>query len=159
MAAEQAADMYEAAKVIVLPSKNVGIGYAALAATDLTAEPDEVKAQMEDAMSRVTAGYVSPAIRDTQIEGVNINNGDIMGIIGKEIVIVVDKQISAAVALADALLSRDNAFMLTAFVGEDVSEEEQATVESRIREMHPAAEVYFAHGGQAIYPYIFVAEG
>ena len=158
MAAEQAADMYEAARVIVLPSKNVGIGYAALAATDIEAEPDEVKAQMEDAMSRVTAGYVSPAIRDTQIEGVNINNGDIMGIIGKEIIIVVDKQISAAVALADALLSKEGTFMLTAFVGEDVSEEEQATVEDRIRAMHPGAEVYFAHGGQAIYPYIFVAE-
>ena len=48
--------------------------------------------------------------------------------------------------------------MLTAFVGEDVSEEEQATVEERIRAMHPDAEVYFAYGGQAIYPYIFVAE-
>ena len=158
MAAEQARDMYEAARVIVLPSKNVGIGYAALAATDIETDPDDVKAQMEDAMSRVTAGYVSPAIRDTQIEGVNINNGDIMGIIGKEIVIVVDKQVSAAVALADALLSRDDAFMLTAFVGEGVSEEEQATVEERIRSMHPAAEVYFAYGGQSIYPYIFVAE-
>lgn len=158
MAAEQAADMYDGARVIVLPSKNVGVGYAALAATDLTAEPDDVKAQMEDAMSRVTAGYVSPAIRDTQIEGVNINNGDIMGIIGKEIIIVIDKQISAAVALADALLSRNGAFMLTAFVGEGVSEEEQAAVEERIRSMHPSAEVYFAYGGQSVYPYIFVAE-
>lgn len=158
MAAEQAAEMYENANVIVLPSKNVGIGYAALAATDITAEPDEVKASMEEAMSRVTAGYVSPAIRDTNIEGVNINNGDIMGIIGKEIVIVVDKQISAAVALADALLSKEDAFMLTAFVGEDVTPEEQQTVEAKIRELRPDAEVYFAYGGQAIYPYIFVAE-
>lgn len=158
MAAEQAADMYSEARVIVLPSKNVGIGYAALAATDVTAEPDEVKAQMEDAMSRVRAGYVSPAIRDTQIEGVNIHDGDIMGIIGKEIIIVIDKQISAAVALADALLSKEGTFMLTAFVGEDATEEEQAAVEAKIRELHPDAEVYFAYGGQAVYPYIFVAE-
>ena len=158
MAAEQAADMYTEARVIVLPSKNVGIGYAALAATDVTAEPDEVKAQMEDAMSRVRAGYVSPAIRDTQIEGVNIHDGDIMGIIGKEIIIVIDKQISAAVALADALLSKEGTFMLTAFVGEDATEEEQAAVEAKIRELHPDAEVYFAYGGQAVYPYIFVAE-
>ena len=158
MAAEQAADMYSEARVIVLPSKNVGIGYAALAATDITAEPDEVKAQMEDAMSRVRAGYVSPAIRDTQIEGVNIHDGDIMGIIGKEIIIVIDKQISAAVALADALLSKEGTFMLTAFVGEDATEEEQAAVEAKIRELHPDAEVYFAYGGQAVYPYIFVAE-
>ncbi|MBR7117170.1 MAG: DAK2 domain-containing protein [Clostridia bacterium] len=158
MAAEQARDLYTEANVIVLPSKNVGIGYAALAATDITAEPDEVKAAMEDAMARVTAGYVSPAIRDTQIEGVNIKDGDIMGIIGKEIVVAVDKQITAAVALADALLSKEGTFMLTAFVGEDVTEEEQAAVEEKINALHPDAEVYFTYGGQAIYPYIFVAE-
>ena len=158
MAAEQAAELYTDANVIVLPSKNVGVGYAALAATDITAEPEEVKAAMEEAISRVTAGYVSPAIRDTQIEGVNIHDGDIMGIIGKEIVIVINNQISAAVALADALLSRDDAFMLTGFVGEGVSEEEQAAVEEKIRALHPSAEVYFAYGGQSVYPYIFVAE-
>ena len=158
MAAEQAAELYTDARVIVMPSKNVGVGYAALAATDITADPDEVKAAMEDAISRVTAGYVSPAIRDTQIEGVNIHDGDIMGIIGKEIVIVINNQVSAAVALADALLSRGDAFMLTAFVGEDVSEDEQAVVEEKIKALHPSAEVYFAYGGQSIYPYIFVAE-
>ncbi len=158
MAAEQAAELYTDANVIVMPSKNVGVGYAALAATDITAPPEEVKAAMEEAISRVTAGYVSPAIRDTQIEGVNIHDGDIMGIIGKEIVIVINNQISAAVALADALLSRNDAFMLTAFVGEGVSEEEQAAVEEKIRTLHPSAEVYFAYGGQSVYPYIFVAE-
>jgi len=158
MAAEQAADLHEDAKVIVLPSKNVGIGYAALAATDITAEPEEVKQQMEEAMSRVTAGYVSPAIRDTQIEGVNIKDGDILGIIGKEIVVSIDKQVSAAVALADALLSKEGTFMLTAFVGKDAPADEVATVEEKIRMLHPDAEVYFTDGGQEIYPYIFVAE-
>ncbi len=158
MAAEQAGELYSDASVIVLPSKNVGVGYAALAAADLTAEPEELKASMLESISRVTAGYISPSIRDTQIDGVNINNGDTLGIIGKEIVVSVQSRVTAAVALADALLSKENVFMLTAFVGEDAEEEEIKLIEEKIRAMHPDVEIYFANGGQDIYPYIFVAE-
>ncbi len=158
MAAEQAASLYTDARVIVLPSKNVGVGYAALAATDITAPADEVKAAMEEAISRVVAGYVSPAIRDTQIEGVNIANGDFIGIVGKEIVITHEKQLNTAVALADALLTGKDRFMLTAFIGKDAQGDEVAAVEEMIRSMHPTAEIYFTSGGQDIYPYIFVAE-
>jgi dihydroxyacetone kinase-like predicted kinase len=158
MAAEQAGELYKDANVIVLPSKNVGVGYAALAAADLSADPEELKAGMLESISRVTAGYISPSIRDTQIDGVNINNGDTLGIIGKEIVVSVQSRVTAAVALADALLSGENAFMLTAFVGEDAEDEEIRLVEEKIRAMHPNVEIYFANGGQEIYPYIFVAE-
>ncbi len=158
MAAEQAADLYKEANVIVLPSKSVAVGYAMLSATDITAEPEEVKAQMEEALARVKAGYVSPAIRNTQIEGVNINDGDTLGIIGKEIVVSSPKQLTAAVALADALLSNEGVFMLTAFYGKDAPEDEVALVEEKIKTMHPSAEIYFANGAQEIYPYIFVVE-
>ncbi len=158
MAAEQAADIYKAAAVTVIPSKSVATGYAALAATDITAPADEVKTSMLDTVARVVSGYVSPSIRDTQIEGVSISSGDNLGIIGKEIVVSVDKRVTAAVALADALLTKEGTFMLTAFVGCDATPDEAAIVEEKIRAMHPDAEVYFADGGQEIYPYIFVAE-
>ena len=158
MAAEQAGELYKDANVIVLPSKNVGVGYAALAAADLGAEAEELKAGMLESISRVTAGYISPSIRDTQIDGVNIKDGDTLGIIGKEIVVSIPNRVTAAVALADALLSKDGVFMLTAFVGEDAEDEEIGIVEEKIRALHPDVEIYFANGGQEIYPYIFVAE-
>ncbi len=158
MAAEQAAELYLDARVFVLPSKNVAVGYSALAASDITAPAEQLHSDMLEAISRVTAGYVSPSIRDTQIDGVNIKDGDTLGIIGKEIVVSVENRVTAAVALADALLTREGVFMLTCFTGCDSDPEENARVEEKIRAMHPDMEIYFADGGQEIYPYIFVAE-
>ena len=159
MAAQQAADLYEKASIHVIPSKNIGTGYVALSSIDF--ENDNVDAlisEMEAVMSRVSAGYISPSIRDADMNGVHINNGDTIGIIDKEIVLADSDKKVAAHMLADKLLSMPDKFMLTVFVGADAVSEERAELESYLAEKHSSAEVYFIEGGQEIYPYIFVAE-
>lgn len=159
MAAGQAAELYDGARVIVLPSKNVGSGYVALSSVDLGEEDaDTLRDTMVDAMSRVTAGYISPAIRDAEMNGVSIKDGDTIGIINKEIVVADASRENAAAALATKLLNEGGAFMLTVFVGVDVTAEECLMLENRIRQENPTKEIYLTDGGQEIYPYIFVAE-
>lgn len=159
MAAQQAADIYEGAKVIVLPSKNIGTGYVALSALDFDSEDiDSVVSNMELAMQRVTAAYVSPSIRDADMNGIHINNGDTIGIIDKEIVLSNSDRQSAINALSSMVLDAPDKFMLTVFVGIDAKAEEREMLENHIKENHPDAEVYFIDGGQEIYPFIFVAE-
>ena len=159
MAAQQAADIYEDARVIVLPSKNIGTGYVALSALDFDSEDiDSVVSNMELAMQRVTAAYVSPSIRDADMNGIHINNGDTIGIIDKEIVLSNSDRQSAINALSSMVLDAPNKFMLTVFVGIDAKAEEREMLENYIKENHPNAEVYFIDGGQEIYPFIFVAE-
>ena len=81
MAAQQAADLYEAASVHVMSSKNLGTGYVALSSLNWDDENVEsVISGMVEAMSRVSAAYVSPSIRDAEMNGVRINNGDTIGI-------------------------------------------------------------------------------
>ena len=123
-----------------------------------TSDPETVVAQMQEAMARVAAGYVSPAIRDADMNGVHINKGDTIGIIEKQIVVSEEDRMKAAKALASILLDYETKFMLTIFTGEDAIAEDSAVLESFINEKYPSAEVYFVDGGQAIYPYIFVAE-
>jgi dihydroxyacetone kinase-like predicted kinase len=159
MAAQQAADIYEGAKVIVLPSKNIGTGYVALSALDFDSKDiDSVVSNMELAMQRVTAAYVSPSIRDADMNGIHINNGDTIGIIDKEIVLSNSDRQSAINALSSMVLDAPDKFMLTVFVGIDAKAEEREMLENHIKENHPDAEVYFIDGGQEIYPFIFVAE-
>lgn len=159
MAAQQAADLYENAKVHVLPSKNIGTGYVALSSFNFdNPNVDDVISEMEAAMTRVTAGYVSPSIRDAEMDGVHINNGDTIGIIDKKIVLATPERIDAAKKLTDMLLELPDKFMLTVFCGQDATEEERKELESSICACHPSAEVYFIDGGQEIYPYIFIAE-
>ena len=159
MAAQQAADLYEKARVHVIPSKNIGTGYVALSSLEFdNPDVDTVIANMESAMKRVTAGYISPSIRDADMNGIHINNGDTIGIIDKEIVVADADRKEASFKLASMLLNMPEKFMLTVFCGADSLAEERAELEAYLGENHSSSEVYFIEGGQEIYPYIFVAE-
>ncbi len=159
MAATQAAEIYDKAKVHVIPSKNIGTGYVAVSSAELS--NDNVDAIIEDmmkAMKRVTAGYVSPSIRDADMNGVHIKNGDTIGIIEKQIVVSEPDRLEAAKLLVSMLLSAEGKFMITAFTGKDSDSDECMALETYIKEVHPSVEIYFVDGGQEVYPYIFVAE-
>lgn len=159
MAAQQAAELYESAKVHVISSKNLGTGYVALSSINFeNPDVDSVIADMEAAMSRVACGSISPAIRDADMNGVHVNNGDTIGIVGKEIVLADPERKVAACKLATMLLDMPDKFMITAFCGVDSNEEERREIEEYITKNHSSAEVYFIDGGQEIYPYIFTAE-
>ena len=143
----------------VIPGRNIGTGYVAVSSADFgNPDPEAIAAEMEEAMKRVTAGYISPSIRDADLNGVHINKGDTIGIINKEIVVSEAERADAAHALASKLLADEEKFMLTVFRGKDATEAEQAELEAYLAEKHPDAEVYFIDGGQDIYPFIFVAE-
>ena len=157
MAASQAAELYTEAKIHVIPSKNIGMGYVALSTADLTSEnAEEIETGMREAMKAVISGYVSPSIRDADLNGVHIKNGDTIGIIEKEVVVSAKERLKAAEILADMML--DGRYMLTVFCGKDATEDEQTTLTELINAKRPDAEVYFIPAGQDIYPYIFVAE-
>ncbi len=158
MAAQQAADIYTAAKIHVIPSKNIGSGYVALSCANFDLDDaDAIANEMTEALGRVTAGYVSPSIRDAEINGVVIKNGDTIGIIGKEIVLSSPNQHAAALGLVEKILEGDK-FMLTVFCGKDATPDQQSALQADIQKAYPAIEAYFIDGGQDIYPFIFVAE-
>ena len=159
MAAQQAAELYEASKVYVIPSKNIGMGYVALSAIDFDSlEPDDILYEAEEVMKRVTTGYVSPSIRDADMNGVHINKGDTIGIINKEIVVADADATVATHKLASMLLNIEDKFMLTVFSGADATAEMREELSAYLAEAHPDAEVYFIDGEQPVYPFIFAAE-
>lgn len=159
MAAQQAAEMYKDAEIRVVPSKNIGTGYVALSSLDFdNPDADAILADLTAAMSRVTSACLSPSIRDADMNGIHINNGDTIGIIDKEIVLSERDRCEAANKLASMLLGMPEKFMLTVFCGADASAEERAELESCLAANNPEAEIYFVDGGQEIYPYIFVVE-
>lgn len=159
MAAGQAADLYEGAQIHVMESKSVATGYVVLSSLD-TNNPniEENLANMNEALARVTAGYISPAIRDANMNGVTVHTGDTIGIIGKEILVSDAERLSATCALAAKMLALPDKFMLTVFCGADAPEHERAELEKQLAQDHPDAEIYFIDGGQEIYPYLLAAE-
>ena len=91
------------------------------------------------------------------MNGIEIKNGDTIGIIGKEIVVDDPDRVTAALELASVML-KDGRYMMTIFRGKDADAEECASLEAKISEAFPNVEIYTIDAGQEIYPYIFVAE-
>lgn len=158
MAATQASELYNKAQIHVIPSKNLGAGYAALASFNPADELQDVIAQFSQAIESVTTGCISPSIRDADINGVHIENGDFIGFIGKEMIVSNPDREHSAKMLISKMLENDDKFMLTVFLGNDAGENAQQAISEYMEDAHNDIEVYFIMGGQEIYPYIFVAE-
>ena len=159
MAASQAAEIYEKAKVYVVPSKSIGGGYVAMSSMSFDmSEPDELMAEAQDAIGRVTSAYISPAVRDADMNGVHVTEGDTMGIIAKESVISGPDKMASTYGLIDIILADGEKFMITIFHGKDATIEERDRLAEYMLETYPHVEAYYVDGGQEIYPFLFVAE-
>ena len=159
LAAGQAAEIYENAKVYVIPTKSIGAGYAAMSTMSFdSSEPDELLEEATEAINRVTSAYVSPAVRDVDMNGVHVTEGDTMGIVDKEIVISGPDKMVSTYGLIDILLTDTGKFMITVFHGKDATIEERDRLAEYMLQTYPHIEAYYVDGGQEIYPFLFVAE-
>ncbi len=159
MAAQQAAELDEDARVMVVRGKSIGAGYVALSSVTLEGDdPDAIYASMEEAVERISTGFISPSIRDAEMNGLHIHEHDTIGILEKEIVVCEATCLDAVKKLASMLLELPDKFMLTVFCGADAVPAESDALEEYLAARHPSSEVYFINGGQEIYPYILIAE-
>ncbi len=159
LAARQAADIYEDAKIHVVESKDLGAGYVAIASMDLSEDNvDVILEGAREAMSRATTGTVSPAIRDAELDGVQIHDGDFIGFVGKRMLVSEPELVDATVALCDKMLEGGDKFMLSIFTGKSATEQDTAVIEAQLKAKYGDVEVYFIEGTQDVYPYIIIAE-
>lgn len=158
MAAKQAAEIYEFATVHVIENKDIGTGYVAISSADLSLDdPEAIIEGMKEAMTAVTTGFVSPSVRDAELNGIAIKKDDFIGFIGKEIIVSDANMENTAIALAKEMLT-DEKFMLTVFFGKDATAENKALLQKDLAEKFPDKEIYYVEGEQDIYPYIYIAE-
>ena len=80
LAAEQAKYLVEDKKIVVVPSRTVPQGITALINFVPDQTPEENLETMKDEMARVKTGQITYAVRNTNIDGMEIHEGDIMGI-------------------------------------------------------------------------------
>lgn len=156
MAAEQAASIVDQ-DVVVVRTKNVPQGMAALLAFNPSAELAENEKKMTDALSSIKSGQLTFAVRDTSIDGVEISKGDFMGILNGKIVSSMPNKEEALYELMKQMVDEDSE-IVTVITGEDTTDEEADGFVNYIEETYPDVEVEVHHGNQPLYPFIISVE-
>ncbi|MEH7415438.1 DAK2 domain-containing protein [Neobacillus drentensis] len=156
MAAEQAKDVADD-EIYVIPSKTVPQGLSALLAFNPSAAVDENEAAMKEALHHVKSGQITFAVRDTSIDGLEIEKDDFMGISEGKIVVKNKDKGKAAEDLLAEMLDEDSE-ILTIIYGEDATEEEVSKLTSFLEENYEDVEIEIHNGGQPLYSYIFSIE-
>lgn len=157
LAANQARDLTEDKKIIVVPTKTVPQGVTALISYVPEKSLEENTAEMEEAIARVKTGQITYAVRDTRIEENEIHEGDIMGIGDKGILAVGGNKEKVAEDTVDAMIF-DDAEIISIYYGADASEEKAEELAAALEEKYPDCEVEINYGGQPIYYYIISVE-
>ncbi|WP_423801673.1 DAK2 domain-containing protein [Neobacillus sp. SAB-20_R2A] len=156
MAAEQARDVSDE-EIYVIPSKTVPQGLSALLVFNPSADAEANTTAMTEALSRVKTGQITFAVRDTQIDGLDIETGDFMGIAEGKIVVKNKDKEKAAEDLLSNMLDEDSE-ILTIIYGEDVTEEELSQLTQFVEEKFSDVEIEVHNGKQPLYSYIFSIE-
>ena len=108
-------------------------------------------------MSCATPGRVTTSIRDANIDGVEIKNGDYIGFTDKTMQVSASDKVSALVGLADKLCAGEKSIIIVVY-GKTVTDEEKAKTSASISEKYPNQEFYELDGGQDVYEFILIME-
>ncbi len=152
--ANQAAELYSACPVHVIPTRSVMEGTAALSMANPAYDTvEEVLEDMEMGIDGVKTAYVTTAIRDTHMDGVEVIKGQYIGLSGKHLITAGDDKIATAEALVRAMAAPRQELIM-GFYGNGTTVEEIARLQNALQAAYPRAEIAFIDGKQDVYDLI-----
>ncbi len=157
LAANQAQSLVRDKKIVVIPTKTVPQGITAVInyVPDLSVEENE-KAMVEEIVN-VSTGQVTYAVRDTNIDGKEIKQGDFMGIGDKGILSVGIAISEVTLKMIDEMMSDDRE-LISIYYGSEIQEADAESLRAQVEEKYPGCDIELQYGGQPIYYYIVSAE-
>ncbi len=157
MTAQQAAIILEdEIDVQVIPSKTIPQGLSACIMFNPEVSLEDNLDEMKDAIANVKTGQVTFAIKDTNIDGVDIKANQYMALCEKEITACVPSKIDALKETLNGLVD-DDSEIITLICGDDVTKEEVEEVESYVEDNFEA-ELEVVDGKQPVYSFIVGVE-
>ncbi|BCN30469.1 DAK2 domain-containing protein [Anaeromicropila herbilytica] len=157
LAAEQARDLTEDKNIVVIPSKTVPQGIAAVINFVFDKSVEDNTTRMNDEMKKIKTGQVTYAVRDTSIDGKEIKVGNIMGIGDQGILSVKTEIDEATIELIDSLVDEDSE-LISIYYGQEIEETTANALSEQIMEKYPEIDVEVHSGGQPIYYYVLSVE-
>ena len=157
MAANQAAEVSEDAAVAVVATRTISEGLSSLLAFNPEASLEDNQAAMSEQMALVSSGQITNAVRDTNIDGVEIKKDDFMGIVDGKILVSIADRKEATLATIDKMID-DDSEILTIIYGEDADASEVEEITEAVEAKYPDVEVEVHEGNQPVYTYLLSVE-
>jgi DAK2 domain fusion protein YloV len=156
MAAEAAAEI-TVKQVAVIPTTSAPQGLSAMLRLAPDGEFDTVVEQMKAAIQEVETGEVTTATRDVDIDGVEVKEGQIIGLHNGKLIASAEELEKACLDLLQGMKAKDYE-LVTIFYGEDVNPEQAARLAETVSGTFPDLEIEIQEGGQPHYQFIFSLE-
>lgn len=156
MAANNAAEL-TVKKVVVIPSRTIPQGLAAMFCLIPHGDFDAVAEEMRSAIDDVDTAEITTAIRSVEIDGVNVQEGESIALFNGKLITSAGSLEEACNALLDTL-DLDDYELITLFHGADVSTQVANQITDKIRAAHPDLEIELQDGGQPHYQFIMSFE-
>ncbi len=156
LAANQAKEV-TVKQVHVIPSRNVPQGLAAMLHLNPDGDLEKVAEKMTRAIDHVVTGEITVATRTVEIDGVNVREGQVIGLLNGKLAISSDSLEHACLEFLEKANAADYE-LITLFYGEDLKNLEANRIADLVREKYPAQEIEVQEGGQPHYQFIISIE-
>lgn len=157
LAAEQAKDLVEGKKIVVVPTKSIPEGLTAAISFDPELTSDDNLMNMLHAIDSVTEGMVTYAVRSTRVDNLTIKKGDFIGLTSKKILAKAKTVEDATMDLIAKLMDKTHS-LVNLYFGADVSQESAEALQKKVADLYPDCDVELYYGGQSVYYYIISIE-
>ncbi len=156
LTAEQAAGM-SGRHIAVVPSSSIPAGLAAMVAFEPERDAVDNARLMEEAIDGIQSAEITYAVRDSEVDGVAVREGQAIGIVDGTLVAAADavEDVFARVLRTLATAGAEQLTVLTALNGSGTTPERLAAL---ARQETPDLELHVYDGGQPLYPILVSAE-
>lgn len=159
MAAQQAEALVEDKKVIVIPTVNAPQCITAMVEFNVAKSAEDNEKIMNRAMKKVSAAQITYAVRDTEVDDLEIHKDDILGIVGSDIKVVGDDIEKVTADVIDTMVDEDSE-IITLYYGKGVKKAKAEALANELQEKYDddEIEVILKSGGQPVYYYVIGVE-
>ncbi len=157
-AAEQASDLTEKSS-LVIPTRSMQEGIAAMSAFDPEMELDENAEEMADMLEGLHVGSVFRASRDATMGGIHVNQGQFMVLVDGETVAASDDELEILIAGVKSVMH--HGALVAVYVGEEIDADTARNAETRLTQElthYNRVDIQFIRGNQPHYAYLFAVE-
>lgn len=159
MAAEQAIPLAEGREVRVLQTKTIPQGISAMLMFDEGEDTDSNQMAMMEAAENVSTAQITFAARDSEVDGVPVKQGEIMGLCNGKIRFTGNDIVDIAYKSTVKVFKKLQSSIITIIYGEGVSEKDAEAVQEKLADKYgDEVEISIVNGGQPIYYFIISVE-